>query len=357
MPAPCKILIMGASYGSLLATKLLLAGHTVQLVCLPAEAELINTEGVRVRMPVKGRDGLVEIDSRKLPGKLSAGGTEGVNPGDYDLVALAMQEPQYRSPGVRELLDAVAKAKVPCMSIMNMPPLPYLKRIPGLNADACRDCYTDATVWDSFDPALHDAVQPRPAGVPPAGREGQRAAGAAADQLQGGALRVGRAHRDPAPARVGHRRGALRRRRRQQDRAAGEAQGARLDLRAAREVGDAARRQLSLRAEGRHALDQGRRAQRPRGVARGLRLGGRRCACRSARPRRTSCRSRSTPTRRCRCGARPPRRARWPPARPTSSASTAWCRPSRKQKGMRNAVVDQTVALVDGWLEKNRKKA
>jgi hypothetical protein len=27
------------------------------------------------------------------------------------------------------------------------------------------------------------------------------------------------------------------------------------------------------------------------------------------------------------------------------------------QKGMRNDVVDQTVALVDGWLEKNRRKA
>jgi hypothetical protein len=27
------------------------------------------------------------------------------------------------------------------------------------------------------------------------------------------------------------------------------------------------------------------------------------------------------------------------------------------QKGMRNDVVDRTVALVDGWLEKNRRKA
>ena len=67
-----RILILGASYGSLLATKLLLAGHTVKLVCLPEEAELINREGTRVRMPVKGREGLVEVDSRKLPGKLSA---------------------------------------------------------------------------------------------------------------------------------------------------------------------------------------------------------------------------------------------------------------------------------------------
>src|SRR5450759_444757 len=153
---------MGASYGSLLASKLLLAGHTVKLVCLPAEAELINKEGIRVRMPVKGRDGLIEIDSRKLPGKLSADGPQAVNPADFDLVALAMQEPQYRSPGVRELLDAVAKAKVPCMSIMNMPPLPYLARIPGLNAGACRGCYTDPTVWDSFDPKLMTLCSPDP---------------------------------------------------------------------------------------------------------------------------------------------------------------------------------------------------
>jgi hypothetical protein len=162
MNAPYKILIFGASYGSLLATKLLLAGHTARLVCLPAEADLINQEGARVRMPVKGRDGLVEVDSRKLPGTLSASGPAGINPTDFDLVALAMQEPQYRSSGVRELLDAVARAKVPCMSIMNMPPLPYLARVPGVDAAACRDCYTDATVWDSFDPSLVTLCSPDP---------------------------------------------------------------------------------------------------------------------------------------------------------------------------------------------------
>ncbi len=157
-----KILIMGASYGSLLASKLLAAGHEVKLICLPAEADLINAEGARVRMPVKGREGLVEIDTRKLPGKLSAAGPGDVKPSDYDLVSLAMQEPQYRSPGVRELLDAVAKAKVPCMSIMNMPPLPYLARIPGLDLTACRTAYTDPTVWDSFDPKYMTLCSPDP---------------------------------------------------------------------------------------------------------------------------------------------------------------------------------------------------
>ena len=69
-----QILILGASYGSLLGTKLALGGHDVKLVCLPAEAEAINSLGVRVRMPVKGREGLTEVHSWKLPGKISADG-------------------------------------------------------------------------------------------------------------------------------------------------------------------------------------------------------------------------------------------------------------------------------------------
>lgn len=167
MPGTYKILIMGASYGSLLASKILFGGHAVKLVCLPAEADLINSEGFRVRMPVKGRKEPVEIDSRKLPGEVSAAGPGDVDPKDYDLVGLAMQEPQYRSAGVRELLDAVAKAKVPCMSIMNMPPLSYVKRIPGLDYEALKAAYTDPSVWDHFDPGLITLCSPDPQAVRP----------------------------------------------------------------------------------------------------------------------------------------------------------------------------------------------
>jgi len=141
-----NVLIMGASYGSLLVAKLLLAGHDVRLVCLPAEAALIESEGFRVRLPVEGSNGQVEIDSRRLSGRVSARGADVADPRRYDLVALAMQEPQYASPGVRELLARTAQAKVPCMSIMNMPPLSYLVRIPGLDVAPLRDCYTDASV-------------------------------------------------------------------------------------------------------------------------------------------------------------------------------------------------------------------
>ena len=167
MPATYKILIMGASYGSLLASKILFGGHKLHLVCLPAEADLINSEGFRVRLPVRGRKDPIELDSRKLPGKVTAGPATGVNPKDYDLIGLAMQEPQYRSAGVRELLDAVGKSRVPCMSIMNMPPLPYVKRIPGLDYEALKPAYTDPSVWDSFDPATITLNSPDPQAIRP----------------------------------------------------------------------------------------------------------------------------------------------------------------------------------------------
>jgi len=45
-----NILILGASYGSLLATKLLMAGHNVTLVCRRKTADLINRDGTEVRI-------------------------------------------------------------------------------------------------------------------------------------------------------------------------------------------------------------------------------------------------------------------------------------------------------------------
>src|SRR5437762_11970297 len=165
-----KNLILGASYGSLLGVKMALGGHDVTLVCLPQEASLINSKGAIVRMPVKGREGLVEVNSRDLPGKLGAVGTD-VDPKLFDLISLAMQEPQYRSPGVRELLDAVAKSGKPCMSIMNMPPLPYLARVPGIDPSKCADSYTDATVWKSFDPKLMTLCSPDPQAFRPPDQE------------------------------------------------------------------------------------------------------------------------------------------------------------------------------------------
>lgn len=157
-----NILFLGASYGSLFAAKAALAGHSAHLICLPEEVELINSEGAVVRLPVRSIDSPVELNSKTMVGRVSAGAPEDTDPADYDLIVLAMQEPQYRFPAVKDLLQKVGAAAKPCMSIMNMPPLAYLKRIPSINTDVLRDCYTDASVWDSFNPALITLCSPDP---------------------------------------------------------------------------------------------------------------------------------------------------------------------------------------------------
>ena len=169
MTSKIEILILGASYGSLLASKLALAGHNVQLVCLPAEASAINAEGIEIRMPLRGRDEPVVIRSQQLPGEVSASGPAAVDVGRFDLVALAMQEPQYRHSEIRALLQRIALAEIPCMSIMNMPPLPFLQRIPGLDCELLRDCYADASVWDTLDSQLVTLCSPDPQAFRPPG--------------------------------------------------------------------------------------------------------------------------------------------------------------------------------------------
>jgi hypothetical protein len=156
------VLILGASYGSLLSTKLLMAGHNVTLVCRQRTADLINRDGTQVRIKLRGEAAHRAIFSRDLPGKLDAAAPEDVDLSRYDLVALAMQEPQYTNHTIRVLMIKIAEAKLPCLSIMNMPPLPYLKRIPALAEMDLEEAYTTAQVWERFTPGLVTLCSPDP---------------------------------------------------------------------------------------------------------------------------------------------------------------------------------------------------
>jgi hypothetical protein len=157
-----KILILGASYGSLFGTKCLMAGHDVTLVCRPKTADLINEHGTEVRLKLKTEPNHRPIRSTDLPGNVDAQPPEAVDVSGYDLAVLAMQEPQYIVHSIRTLLVKLAEARVPCLSLMNMPPLPYLKRIPTINADALEEAFTNPYVWERFDPALVTLCSPDP---------------------------------------------------------------------------------------------------------------------------------------------------------------------------------------------------
>jgi hypothetical protein len=164
-----NVLILGASYGSLLATKLLMAGHNVTLVCRDKNAALINRVGTEVRIKLRDEPDHLPIFSRDLPGKLDAAVPQDADPARYDLICLAMQEPQYVNHTIRVLMVKIAVARLPCLSIMNMPPLPYLRRLPALAAMDLDEAYTNAQVWQRFDPQLISLCSPDPQAFRPPG--------------------------------------------------------------------------------------------------------------------------------------------------------------------------------------------
>ena len=157
-----RILILGASYGSLLGTKLLMAGHDVTLVCRRATAELINDKGTEVRIKLRDEDLHRPFRSRDLKGTLDAMEPDDVRIEAYDLVVLAMSEPQFAGAGVRTLLLRIEQARVPCLSLMNMPPMPYLKRIPSLETNKLAACFTTLDGWRDFEPGLVSLCSPDP---------------------------------------------------------------------------------------------------------------------------------------------------------------------------------------------------
>ena len=164
-----NLLFLGASYGSLFASKIALAGHDACLVCLPEEEKLINERGVVIRLPVRGLENPVEITGKDLIGRITATSAQDAVPADFDLVVLAMQEPQYSAPGVRELMQRVAASGRPCVSIMNMPPPPFMARLPGIDVEALAPCFTELSLWQEFEPSLVTLASPDPQAFRPPG--------------------------------------------------------------------------------------------------------------------------------------------------------------------------------------------
>ena len=257
-----NILILGASYGSLLATKLLMAGHNVTLVCRKKTAELINRDGTEVRIKLRDEAMHRAIFSRDLPGTLDAATPADVDLSRYDLVGLAMQEPQYTNHTIRVLMIKIAEAKLPCLSIMNMPPLPYLKRIPALADMDLEEAYTNAQVWERFKPGLVSLCSPDPQAFRPpeeaanvlhVGLPTNFKAAAFADEKHNRLLRELEADIDAVKL-DGHGRSR-------------KTQGVRFAVRPAGKMVDAADRELPLHHAARAAADPRRRARRPEALA------------------------------------------------------------------------------------------
>ena len=135
--------------------------------CRP-EADLINAEGFRVRLPVRGRKVRSRLDSRKLPGQGHGRRHRRRRSVRYDLVGLAMQEPQYRSPGVRELLDAVGEVASALHVDHEHAAAAYLRRIPGLDTEALQaGLYRRRVFGTTSTPACITLCSPDPQAIRP----------------------------------------------------------------------------------------------------------------------------------------------------------------------------------------------
>lgn len=151
---PLNVLFLGASFGVVLGMRIAAAGHRVTFTCRGQEAELINRGKLTLRIATKQHTSPLDIAPSHCRIVPVAAAPDDIDPRRHDLVCLAMQEPQYSSPGVRDLIERIAAAGIPCLSIMNMPLPPYLAKIEALGGRTTEAAFTEARLWEGMDAAV-----------------------------------------------------------------------------------------------------------------------------------------------------------------------------------------------------------
>lgn len=159
-----RVLILGASYGLLPGVRLALAGHAVTLI--GRATELAAMAEAPLRLNITARRGGGNIALEVPPGGNAALCTpDEARPEAADLVILAMQEPQYGQAEVAALMARIAASGRPCLSIMNLPPPPFLARLGEVDPGKLEGVYASAAVWQHFTPEQVTLASPDPQAV------------------------------------------------------------------------------------------------------------------------------------------------------------------------------------------------
>ncbi len=152
-----KILVLGASYGLLPGVKLALAGHEVTFVGREDEIARMQQDELVLRIPLRREAGIAQL--RCSSARFTT--PDRADPAAADIVLLAMQEPQLADPQVAALVQRVGAASVPCLSIMNLPPAPFLERL-GISGEAVEGAYAGTDAWQGFTPGKMSNASPDP---------------------------------------------------------------------------------------------------------------------------------------------------------------------------------------------------
>ena len=161
---PLNVLVLGASYGLLPGLKLSLAGHKVTFVGRPDEIAAMAAAPVRVDLPLRRTGSRVVLSASTLvdaaPGFPALRTPATADPHVADFVILAMQEPQFAAPEIDALVRRIGESRTPCLSIMNLPPPPYLARLGNIPVQALSGVYSAQGAWDAIAPSLLSVTSP-----------------------------------------------------------------------------------------------------------------------------------------------------------------------------------------------------
>ncbi|MBW7921425.1 MAG: hypothetical protein H3C51_04915 [Rubellimicrobium sp.] len=167
MSAPLSCLVIGASYGALIAARILQAGHRVTLVGHAAECDAITREGLTIDMPFRhlglrhpfrlGPD-THDLQLATPPQARVAG---------HDLCFLVVQEPQAAAPAIAALIARIAEARLPVVALMNLAPLACLERIAAFSGVDFGGIHAAAGTWHLLRPLPLSAASPDAQAVRP----------------------------------------------------------------------------------------------------------------------------------------------------------------------------------------------
>ena len=146
-----RVLIMGASYGLLPAMRLALGGHRIELIGREAELAAMASAPLTLDLPAR-RNGSALRLSQTAGETITLASPQQASPEQADLAILAMQEPQYADPAVAALLARLGAAGRPCLSIMNLPPPPFLARLGIKDPGLLEGVYSSHSAWQALSP-------------------------------------------------------------------------------------------------------------------------------------------------------------------------------------------------------------
>ena len=166
-------LILGASYGSA-GDKLLMAGHNVTLFAGRRRQSSSTATAPKFASSCATRRSTARSSPRDLPGTLDAITPGDVNVSRYDMVGLPCRN--RNTPTIRSGLSWSKSPPpgLPCLSIMNMPPLPLSKAEPGTGGNDLKRPIPMRRYRSGSSRGWYRFAR-RSAGFPSAGRRSQRA--------------------------------------------------------------------------------------------------------------------------------------------------------------------------------------